>query len=87
MMPRLLSAGIVESGDLRLFFVSATLSEAVIRGTLYEENEELLYRVEKVADTIEAAVPEATTGLFRLKAWWRRPHPMGWTLTLSPIVS
>lgn len=85
-------AGYVQEGSLFVTAVSATLTDAQIRGKDLTATEELLYRVTLVVDTIEAtAVPEgagdATDGLFRLVYAWRRGHPLGWELVLSPIVS
>ncbi len=85
------NAGYVQEGSLFVTGVSATLTDAQIRGKDLTANEELLYRVTKAEDSIEVAVPEgagdATDGLFRLVYAWRRGHPLGWELVLSPIVS
>jgi hypothetical protein len=78
--------GMMEEGDIFVDAITATLTEAQIKGTGLAAGEELFYRVLVVADTQESSdVPEATAGLYRLTQAWRRPNPIGWQLNLRPV--
>lgn len=77
--------GIVEGGTLLVSQITATLSSDDIRGRFDDVRDELVWRVEKVADTREDIEVEGATGLFKATWYWRRPDPMGWEMLLVPI--
>lgn len=78
-------AGMIEEGNLLVTNISMRYTEAEIKGTGLANNEEQFWNITKVADSIETDTPEATSGMFRLRYAWRRPHPLGWSVVLETV--
>jgi hypothetical protein len=79
------SPGLVQRGDFLVDGISATYTEAFLSGSALAANEERRYRITRVANDSEVAVPEAVTGLCGLAWLWKRSDPLGFRLLLRPV--
>ncbi len=81
------TAGLITEGSLFVSQITATLTEEEIRGVFDNENEEQVWRVERVTGggSKFPEGPVAAAGLYRAVWFWRRPDPIGWQMLLQPL--